>query len=129
MPSGVCEFCARAGTHDPDCALFRPKVRKHRGSVYFIQEGGHGGPIKIGHTSRKCEERKIAAQVGNPRRLELLADASGSQDDESTLHRYFSEKGAWIRGEWFAPVPELLDLIEALNDGISLESWLTGIRP
>jgi len=125
----VCEFCSREGTHDPDCALFRPKPRKRCGSIYFIQEGGAGGLIKIGHTSRKCEERKIAIQIGNPRRLELLVDTSGSQDDESTLHRYFSEHGAWVRGEWFCPTVALLELIEALNEGVSLESWLSGVRP
>ncbi len=120
----LCEFCNRY-VHEPDCAYYRPKVStRSGGTVYFIQEGGPGGPIKIGHTSRRCAERHTALQTGNPRRLEILAEAGGTQEDESTLHRYFAEHGAWLRGEWFAPVRLLRELIDALHEGTSLRSWL-----
>lgn len=91
------------------------------GTVYFIEEGP-GGPIKIGFTSRLALTRLKELQTGNSRELKLLVDVSGSEDDEDSLHKRFAF--AKIRGELFRRTPSLLELIEALQDGISLRSLL-----
>ena len=81
------------------------------GDVYFIQEG-ESGAIKIGLAS-DIQKRKMALQVGNPRLLHLLLLLSGGHQLEVELHELFDDYR--IRGEWFEPVPELLDFIDSCS--------------
>lgn len=78
--------------------------------VYFIQMGGHDGPIKIGWTDGNPLSRLSAIGTGNPHDLALIAiipDAARSL--EGQLHREF--RNDRVRGEWFAASPRLLDYI------------------
>lgn len=77
-------------------------------SVYFIS-GTPGAGIKIGH-ARDVEARVKHHQQGNPARLVLLATLPGGQPEEAALHKCFYSLR--IRGEWFAPEPELIEFIE-----------------
>ena len=94
------------GSHRPDEPQF----------VYFIQ-AGLLGPIKIGW-SANVKQRLAAAQVDNHEELRLRATAPGGPQIEARLHTVFHT--AWIRGEWFRPVAELVELIEVLEDGANL---------
>lgn len=94
------------GSHRPDEPQF----------VYFIQAGLRG-PIKIGWSSN-VKQRMTSAQVDNHEELRLRVTAPGGPQIEARLHVVFN--AAWIRGEWFHPVPELLELIEALEEGATL---------
>lgn len=77
------------------------------GVVYFIQGIG-GGPIKIGYTT-DTRGRYSSLQIGNPERLMLLCEFSAVPRDESKLHARFA--GHHVRGEWFAPAPEILEFV------------------
>lgn len=77
-----------------------------KGVVYFVQED-HSGPIKIGYTEGSAEGRLSAMQIGNPRRLQLIAEIRGCcRDDEKRWHNQFAELR--FVGEWFHPTSGLL---------------------
>lgn len=82
--------------------------------VYFAQQG-NSGPIKIGSAFNPVYRVK-SLQTGNPQRLYLRAvvveKPAYRQVLERPLHELFEDYR--IRGEWFRPVPELLQLIEWL---------------
>lgn len=84
--------------------------------VYFIQ-AGLSGPIKIGW-SANVKQRLAAAQVDNHEDLVLRATTPGGPALEARLHVVFH--AAWIRGEWFRPVTQLVEMIEVLEDGANL---------
>lgn len=93
-----------------DCADL-PKVCMQpwveaRGFVYFIQTSG--GPVKIGRSIRP-EVRLAEIQLMSPVPLHLAAAIPGGADKETELHRRFAY--CRLHGEWFDPVPELMDLI------------------
>jgi hypothetical protein len=85
-----------------------------RSWVYFI-ESGEGGPIKIGY-GKNVDYRISNLQMGNPVQLRLLGKALA--DDalavEELLHDRFREYR--IRGEWYRPVPELVELARTCAD-------------
>lgn len=76
--------------------------------VYFIQ-AGHDGPIKIG-IADDPEQRVRELQTGNPFRLEIRRVVPGGVGGEQALHALFAH--VQLEGEWFAPVPELLALLQ-----------------
>jgi hypothetical protein len=82
--------------------------------VYFIQ-AADGGPIKIGRsTEMGLTSRLSGIQTGNPRRLVICSYLEGTGALESELHLRFG--WAHVRGEWFAPVPELVELAKARHE-------------
>lgn len=98
---------------------------QHRGgTIYFIQAGDTSGPVKIGYTKNLAAVRKSCAQTYNHMELHVLAEASGTRDQEKALHKRFER--ANIRGEWFEPSPEILELISAISDhGLTLTNYLS----
>ena len=76
--------------------------------IYFIQQGKRG-PIKIGHVKWYIKGRLEGLQVGNPEVLRCLGTIEGTKDTERELHIQFNHLN--IRGEWFTPSQELVDLI------------------
>jgi len=76
--------------------------------VYFVQ-GERGGPIKIGVAS-DVEARVSALQVSHHEKLVVRLVVAGDAARERAFHRQFRKHR--IRGEWFAPDPELLKFIE-----------------
>ncbi len=76
--------------------------------VYFIQSGD-AGPIKIG-LAWDAHKRLAALQTGHPEELRLLGTIPGNAEVERRLHDRFSH--CRIRGEWFAPDPELIRAAE-----------------
>lgn len=77
--------------------------------TYFIQVG-EDGPIKIGKTSGLAESRLADLQIGNPRKLRLLAV---TDECERCLHRQFAHLRG--QGEWHEPGPDLIAYIEGLG--------------
>lgn len=75
-------------------------------SVYFIQ-AGIGGRIKIGYSPRP-RQRIEYIQRYNGVKLITLACITGTAGLEKALHRILAEHRA--HGEWFEPVPRVLDL-------------------
>lgn len=82
------------------------------GMVYFAQEEG-GGPIKIGHTNTPLGSRISFLQVGNPRRINVLAAYPGDDAEERRLHRLFAKER--LRGEWFSQSDRLMAYIGKLR--------------
>ncbi len=80
--------------------------------VYFV--GAVGGPIKIGCSIRPRERRSVL-QVGSEHSLQVLAMMPGDRATEAAMHQRFA--GNRIRGEMFAPSPDLLMLIWTLASG------------
>jgi hypothetical protein len=73
--------------------------------TYFVQ-AGTDGPIKIGST-QNLAARFRGLQMMSPLELRLLGVAPVDIEDE--CHRLLAR---WrIHGEWFAPVPQVLQLI------------------
>lgn len=76
--------------------------------VYFIQSV-NGGPIKIGKTSEeRLFIRLTSIQIGNPEELIIIGITYNFS--EKDLHEKFVKER--IRGEWFSPSGELLNLIK-----------------
>lgn len=79
------------------------------GSLYFVQED-LSGPIKIGFTKGMPTCRLNMMQVGNPRRLQLIAEIRNvTADEERRWHEEFAE--VRFVGEWFHPTAALLSAI------------------
>lgn len=79
--------------------------------IYFIQ-ADIGGLIKIGYAA-DIPKRLNAMQMGCPVQLVVLAQCRGTGTYERELHQRFA--GHRRHGEWFEPVPELLELIASLR--------------
>lgn len=76
--------------------------------TYFVREMPDG-PVKIGFTN-DVARRFAALRTSSARPLALLAVLSGNHERE--MHARFA---SWrIRGEWFAPAPELVAFIESI---------------
>lgn len=80
--------------------------------LYFIQEEGEDGRIKIG-VSRKPRKRLQELQVGNSKELKILGIRRGLRRDEQKIHHLFSAQK--IRGEWFESSLPLLVFIEEIK--------------
>ena len=78
--------------------------------IYFIQS--EDGFIKIGCT-QTLKKRIKAIQACNALKIKLIGKMKGGYDLESELHLKF--KRYRKRGEWFHPVPELLEYIAENN--------------
>lgn len=77
--------------------------------IYFIQDEAVG-LIKIGYTGAEdADQRLRALQTGCPAGLTLLHTMPGSKEDERALHQRFA--AARSQGEWFRPVPALLQFL------------------
>lgn len=84
--------------------------------VYFVQ-ALHGGPVKIGHTYLgKFLSRLTNLQVSHPFDLVTRRLVVGTWKVERGLHNYFREHGTrgGRKSEWFWPVPELVEISDAL---------------
>jgi hypothetical protein len=88
-----------------------------RSMVYFIRAAD--GMVKIGTSTNVLKRVKdLASQSPVP--LELVAVVPGNTTDEAALHDRFND--ARDHGEWFRPVPELLEFIDAavmLSDALA----------
>lgn len=84
-----------------------------RSVVYFIQ-GNLSGAIKIGYSGSltQAEQRCRALQIArHPELLRIKAVMYGDTKLEKELHRRF--RAHCLGGEWFSPVSELLEFIDA----------------
>lgn len=92
------------------------------GFIYFIQ-GQSGGPIKIGY-AENVKNRIKTLQTGYFETLIILATYPGGVTQEKQLHERFNH--IRLRGEWFKPEPELLELIDKVNKSNkpSFDKWL-----
>lgn len=79
--------------------------------VYFIQ-AGITGPIKIGN-SKNPRGRLTEIQINHYETLTLLGFVAHTEMLEHQIHN--AVKGHRIRGEWFSPAKEILDLIEQIT--------------
>ena len=85
--------------------------KKYPGFVYFVQ-GESGGPIKIGYTANVSNRIK-ELQTGYPDALKLLLAIPGNINNEQVLHSKLKEYR--LHGEWFKPVPAVLNVMEELQ--------------
>lgn len=92
------------------CAKGGPDRDETTGKVYFIQTLAESGLVKIGYSIHP-KVRLRALQSASGHRLRLLHAEPGSMQDETALHRRFAKHRT--EGEWFHPVPELLEYIES----------------
>ncbi len=75
--------------------------------IYFVQ-ASVGGPVKIG-TAGNVKSRVADIQSCCPFPLRLLLVIDGGYAKENELHLRFAS--ARLHGEWFRPVPELVEFI------------------
>jgi len=76
--------------------------------IYFIQDEGVNH-IKIGFTEQTLPARMGQLDTGCPSRMVMLCTIEGDRKKEDELHERF--KDAWVKGEWFRPVPALVQFI------------------
>lgn len=69
--------------------------------IYFIQQGGATGPVKIGYSGsyEGAFRRLRTLQTGNPKPLGVWAVIPGKREDEESLHRLLDAYR--LHGEWF----------------------------
>lgn len=79
-------------------------------SAYTYVIGFHK-TVKIGYGSPLS--RLCTLQIGNPRKLRVLASIESSPRLERFLHRAF--KGVRIRGEWFRMTDQMRELIKNIR--------------
>lgn len=91
-------------------------------TVYFIQAEPPDGPVKIGYTRRRVEDRRAEGQTFSSSPLRVLAETLGTREDEMELHQRLADTR--LHGEWFIYGDTLQDLIFHLIDGGSLQEWL-----
>lgn len=85
-----------------------PRHAKHGDSRVYFAQSDAGGPIKIGH-SHSPEARVASLECGSPFPLRILKTIPGGAKAERALHDRFAMHR--LRGEWFAPHPDLLAFI------------------
>lgn len=90
--------------------------------MYFVQTDPPEGPVKIGFTTRKVDIRVSEGQTFSHTKLHILAETLGTLADEAQLHKRF--KHLRVHGEWFTYGEPIQDLVQFLQDGGSLQSWL-----
>ena len=84
------------------------------GFVYFIRVDTVDGPIKIGRSLDPAKRLgELATQI--PWGVTLLAQVSGDWAMERNIQDCFAD--AHMRGEWFRPIPRLLEAIERIQAG------------
>lgn len=93
---------------NPGCANRNVRLGG-RSWVYFAQRGTLG-PVKIGRT-RQLSSRITALQSVCPEEVALLGQLPETDIAEARLHAEFRRHR--IRGEWFHPAPEILELAAA----------------
>ena len=81
-----------------------------KGYVYFIR-AGYFGPIKIGFTNN-IKKRMIHIQTNCPDKIFLMGMIKTNDATEAEYHQMFNDYK--MQGEWFAPVPKLMDFIEGV---------------
>jgi hypothetical protein len=79
--------------------------------VYFVQVG-EAGAIKIG-IARDPASRLASLQTGHHEDLHIRALTHGGAEQERAYHEQFAAHR--LRGEWFAPHPDILAEIERLS--------------
>jgi len=106
--------------------LITSTIDEGRDMIYFIQEVGDDGFIKIGYAADKLERRVTNMQTGNARQLCLIGVMPiGEKIDERRLHKQFKKHRVLVpmrgpsmrlghRGEWFKPHADVLAFINAL---------------
>jgi hypothetical protein len=87
--------------------LYRYVLRNSPWEWLYAIQAGKDGPIKIGVTSGRPRDRLKTLQCGNPEELRGIAAWRAMPGEEKYLHETFAY--VRIRGEWFRPVPELVD--------------------
>jgi hypothetical protein len=92
--------------------------------TYFIQ-AVHGGPIKIGRSTRAYLPKRLAAlQTGNPDPLRITHVLDG--DHEARLHREFRNER--LSGEWFMPTVRLCSMAHAVPGGDADDAYGRGFH-
>ncbi len=89
------------------------------GWIYLVAEHESFGPqtfVKVGGTVADPPERRLGDyQVGNPRRLVMVAKIRGTYADEKRLHEKYADDN--MLGEWFFDSPALRAEFEEANHG------------
>ena len=86
--------------------------------IYAVQMPlpcGCPGPIKFGFATN-VDTRIRALQVGSPYELTLLAVVEGDPVNEFEIHQQIANHR--MRGEWFAPAPEVVALVQLMGNGV-----------
>lgn len=83
--------------------------------VYFAQESAGQKRIKVGHTRRdRLQSRIKSLQTGSPEQLVVRAIVPGGAETERFFHQKFAHLN--VRGEWFAPSQEMMELAFKLGE-------------
>lgn len=80
--------------------------------VYFVRAGR--GPIKIGLSTKLNFRMRLGAlQIAHHEPLKVLGLFAGTRALEQKIHRALAKHR--VRGEWFHPVPEVINAMKSLR--------------
>lgn len=80
--------------------------------IYFVGESPNDGgtmAVKVGYSDNP-KQRLKELQIGNPRKLVLLASVNGTMQQEKSLHHWLRQFSA-ESNEWFMMVPEIRNMV------------------
>jgi hypothetical protein len=83
-------------------------------TVYFIQPENEPF-VKIGFSNAPAAQRAYDLQMGNHRRLRIIAELPGTREDEYALHALF--KTERLHREWFKFTKRVRKIVEGLAAG------------
>lgn len=91
------------------------KRLNHRGCLYAAR-GVDTGRIKIGYSSNPSRRmRALKSEAGEP--VELIGvSCAASKSQEYWTHLNYDPYSIEGLGEWYRPTPEILDLVERMDD-------------
>jgi hypothetical protein len=75
------------------------EIQERENNMIYLVQQGENGPIKIGYTDDKLDNRIKALQTANPYPLHVIITIPGDQNTESHLHKKFNKYK--LCGEWF----------------------------
>jgi hypothetical protein len=79
--------------------------------LYFVQEDGPDGYVKIGHTLDP-EARIRLIRHGNAREMKTLGLFRVRPFAEIDVHTMLKAAGCHVRAEWYRPHPRIFELID-----------------
>jgi len=94
---------------DMEARMHRDEVKRAASRVYFVQQEGADGLVKIGMTTRPVEVRLKEIQASHSCLLAVRASAPGGRRQESDLHWRFASLR--VSGEWFRPGTGLMTYV------------------
>jgi hypothetical protein len=93
---------------------------------YLYVIGAQKGPVEIG-VAAVPRLRLRELQIGNPFKLEVLAQCGGGEQEKAIAHEFFRYEQ--LSGEWFKRSKRMRQFIDMMNCGVGLSLIIRRLDP